>query len=99
MQTALLLLKFAPAFAYIGAGVIAKRYFSLSQAKVAQLLFYETFAQPEHPRLKYQKPNLKIDFLLKFLKTQAKTLVLQFKMPVLKAFHPPQADLCHRFTQ
>ncbi len=40
MQTALLLLKFAPAFAYIGAGVIAKRYFSLSQAKVAQLLFY-----------------------------------------------------------
>jgi hypothetical protein len=59
----------------------------------------ETFAQPEHPRLKYQKSHLKIDFLLKFLKTQAKTLVLQFKTPVLKAFHPPQADLCHRFTQ
>jgi hypothetical protein len=60
---------------------------------------FETFAQPEHPRLKYQKSHLKIDFLLKFLKTQAKTLVLQFKTPVLKAFHPPQADLCHRFTQ
>jgi hypothetical protein len=64
-----------------------------------RLSFIETFAQPEHPRLKYQKSHLKIDFLLKFLKTQAKTLVLQFKTPVLKAFHPPQADLCHRFTQ
>jgi hypothetical protein len=62
-------------------------------------LYLETFAQPEHPRLKYQKSHLKIDFLLKFLKTQAKSLVLQFKTPVLKAFHPPQADLCHRFTQ
>ena len=68
-------------------------------AKILFFLFSETFAQPEHPRLKYQKSHLKIDFLLKFLKTQAKSLVLQFKTPVLKAFHPPQADLCHRFTQ
>jgi hypothetical protein len=66
---------------------------------IEALVHTETFAQPEHPRLKYQKSHLKIDFLLKFLKTQAKSLVLQFKTPVLKAFHPPQADLCHRFTQ